>query len=110
MAAGVGPSGLAKPLSRAQGVGKVLHLYGLTQSPGPAAGPLRNVRGVDGIAPIEAISCGGLISWVSRVSEADFAQNLAENMQDLDWLAGATTRHQEVLSTLAQTTDVLPAR
>jgi gas vesicle protein GvpL/GvpF len=110
MAAGIGPRGLTRPLPRAQDVAKVLHLYGLTKSPGPAAGVLRNVKGVDGAATIEAISCGGLISWVSRVSEADFAQNLAENMQDLDWLAGATTRHQEVLSTIAQTTDVLPAR
>ena len=110
MAVGVGPSRLAKPLPRAHGVAKVLHLYGLTQAPGPSAESLRNVKGVDGAAPIEAIACGSVISWVSRVPGADFAHNLAENMQNLDWLAAATTRHQEVVSAIAQTTDILPAR
>jgi hypothetical protein len=31
-------------------------------------------------------------------------------MQDLDWLAGVTTRHQQVVSVIAQAADVLPAR
>ena len=110
MAVGVGPSGLAKPLPRAQGVAKVLHFYGLTQAPGPTIGSLRKLKGVDGAAPIEAIGCGSLIAWISRVPEAEFAQNLAENMQNLDWLAAATTRHQKVVSAIARTADILPAR
>jgi hypothetical protein len=44
------------------------------------------------------------------VPGADYAQNLAENMQDLDWLAAATTRHQQVVSAIAQAADILPAR
>ena len=33
-----------------------------------------------------------------------------KNMQDLDWLAAATTRHQQVVSAIAQAADILPAR
>jgi hypothetical protein len=31
-------------------------------------------------------------------------------MQDLNWLAEATTRHQQVLSAIAESADILPAR
>jgi hypothetical protein len=44
------------------------------------------------------------------VPEADFARDLAKNMQDLDWLAAVTTRHQEAVSAIALAADILPAR
>lgn len=98
---------LAKPV---QAPGRVIHLYGLTQAPGPSAGSFRDLRGVDGAAPVEPLACSGLICWISRVPEAEFARNLLKNMQDLDWLAAATTRHQQIVSAIAQAADVLPAR
>jgi hypothetical protein len=88
----------------------VIHLYGVTKTPGPSPDLFRRLKGVDGAAPVESLACAGLICWVSRVPEVEFAQNLSENMQNLDWLAAATTRHQEVVSAIAQGADVLPAR
>jgi hypothetical protein len=110
MAAGVRANPLAKPAPRSQVQAKVIHLYGLTQAPGPSAELFRDLKGVDGAAAVEPLACAGLICWISRVPEADFARNLSTNMQDLDWLAAATTRHQEVVSAIAQAADVLPAR
>ena len=110
MAAGVKVNRLAKFAPPAQLPATVLHLYGLTQSPGPSAELFRDLKGVDGAASVESLACAGLICWISRVSEADFARDLAKNMQDLDWLAAATTRHQQVVSAIAQAADILPAR
>src|SRR6266566_5180240 len=110
MAAGVKVNRLAKSAPPAQLPATVLHLYGLTQSPGPSAELFRDLKGVDGAASVEPLACAGLICWISRVSEADFARDLAKNMQDLDWLAAATTRHQQVVSAIAQAADILPAR
>ncbi len=43
---------------------------------------------------VEAFPCGDLVCWISRVPRTDFADDLSKNMQDLDWLAAATVRHQ----------------
>jgi Gas vesicle synthesis protein GvpL/GvpF len=110
MAAGVSAKRLAKPVPPKQAPDTVIHLYGLTEVSGPSAESVRDLKGVDGVAPIGSIACGGLTCWISRVSEAEFAQNLAENMQDLDWLATVTTRHQQVVSAIAEAADILPAR
>ena len=110
MAARVRVNQLAKPAPPAQAPGRVIHFYGLTQAPGPSAESFRDLKGVDGVSPVEPIACAGLICWISRVPEADFAENLSKNMQDLDWLAAATIRHQQVVSAIAQAADVLPAR
>lgn len=109
MAAGVRANPLAKKLASARAPATVIHFYGLTESV-PTSSVLLDLKGVDGVAPVEPLPCAGLVCWISRVPEADFAQNLAKNMQDLDWLAAATTRHQEIVSAIAQTADILPAR
>ena len=100
--------------SRAEKPGKapdrVIHLYGLTEARGTAPEFSRKLKGVDGAAAVEAVPCGRFMCWISRVPHAEFAQDLATNMQDLDWLAAATTRHQQVLSAIAESEDVLPAR
>src|ERR1700730_19456531 len=105
MAAGVRANQLAKAAPSAQAAGRVIHLYGLTQVPGPSAESFRDLKGVDGAAPVEPLACAGLICWISRVPEAEFAQNLSENMQNLEWLADATTRHQQVVSAIAEAGD-----
>lgn len=86
---------------------KVLYLYGIGEreiSPGP------KMVGVDGRSAVNAVNCGGLVCWVSWVSRKDFADNLSSNMEDLDWLADASVRHQRVLSSLSQASEILPAR
>lgn len=110
MAAGVKATPLAKGAVSAQAPARVIHLYGVTQAPGPSAELFRDLKGVDGAAAVEPLACAGLICWISRVPEADFARDLAKNMQDLDWLAAASVQHQEVVSAIARAADVLPAR
>jgi hypothetical protein len=89
---------------------RVIHLYGISSAPGPSAEVFRSLKGVDGSAPVEALEDTGFACWISRVPADEFARNLAENMQNLDWLAATTTRHQQVISAIAERTDVLPAR
>jgi hypothetical protein len=84
-----------------------LYLYGISQS---AQMSHRNISGVDAKAVVEPLRCAELTCWISRVSKADFADNLAKNMENLDWLAEVTPRHQEVLAAISQVNDVLPAR
>lgn len=110
MAASVKVTQVAKIAPPAQAARKVIHLYGVTKGRGPSPDLFRRLKGVDGAAPVEALDCAGLVCWFSRVPEVEFAHNLSENMQNLDWLAAATTRHQEVVSAIAQAVDVLPAR
>jgi hypothetical protein len=44
------------------------------------------------------------------VDRVEFADRLAENMENLDWLAAASLRHQQAVSELARAGTVLPAR
>jgi gas vesicle protein GvpL/GvpF len=85
----------------------VIYLYGVTKGrPEPAP----HASGVDGHAPLESIKCGDLTCWISRVPRADFADDLAKNMENLDWLADMSVRHQRAVSAIAQLIDILPAR
>ncbi|HEU5334319.1 MAG TPA: GvpL/GvpF family gas vesicle protein [Terriglobales bacterium] len=85
----------------------VLYLYGITRE---GKGTLAGVAGVDGSAAVEALRCGGLVCWVSRVDRAEFAENLARNMENLEWLAEVSVRHQHAVAAISRTRDILPAR
>ncbi len=86
--------------------GRVLYLYGISESrPATAAEEI----GV-ALSKIEAVDCGGIVCWVSWVSGIDFEQNLAQNMENLDWLAEASVAHQRAVSAIARETEILPAR
>jgi len=87
--------------------GRVLYFYGVSAS---AAAAPRGLAGIDGEANIESVQCGDLVCWLSRVSRRDFAERLEDNMQNLEWLAGAGVRHQRVVSALATQGDILPTR
>lgn len=58
----------------------------------------------------EAIECGGLVCWVSRVDAKEYGEELQARMENLDWLAGASVRHQRVVGAIHDRTTVLPAR
>ena len=95
-----------KPPARAV-ADEVLYLYGITkQAPTARLGK----AGIDGRSPVESISCGDFTCWVSKVDRAEYADRLAENMENLDWLATAGLRHQQVVSELARGATILPAR
>jgi len=85
-----------------------LYLYGITLQHRNLA-PLQQ-EGVDGAATVEPLLCAGFTCWISRVSRSLFAEQIASNMEDLDWLATTGVRHQRVVSELVQRGAVLPAR
>ncbi len=87
----------------------VLYLYAISQIPDGAA-PNIAAEAIDGAAHVEAIGCGEYLCWVSRVSKNEFADQLNERMQDLEWLATAGLRHQRVVGELSGHLTVLPAR
>src|ERR1700682_2903376 len=96
---------MARSMTRPQS--GVIYLYGITS--GPAAAPVP-IPGVDGLNSVKALECDGLVCWISNVSRADFARNLAKNMEDLDWIAEIGTRHQRAVSAIAESQDILPTR
>ncbi|HZQ69590.1 MAG TPA: GvpL/GvpF family gas vesicle protein [Terriglobales bacterium] len=87
--------------------GTVLYLYGVTQS---APSTLPKIVGVDGSTRVEAISCSGLTCWISRVSASEFADELARNMENLDWLSEKSVAHQRAVSSISEVADILPTR
>lgn len=99
--------GTKKPPARAA-AGYVLYLYGITK-PLSAASNITNA-GIDGLAAVEPVTHAGLTCWISRVNRVDYADRLAENMENLDWLGAAGLRHQHVVSELRTRGTVLPAR
>ena len=88
---------------------QVLYLYAISQTPDKVA-PAIAAEAIDGVAHVEAIRCGDYLCWISRVSKNDFADQLNERMQDLEWLATTGLRHQRVVAELSSHLAVLPAR
>lgn len=85
---------------------KLLYLYGISE----AHAPVPAVEGVDGTLAVEAIECGGVTCWVSRVDAREFGEQLQARMENLDWLARASVRHQRVVGAIHEKTTILPAR
>ena len=88
----------------------VVYLYGVTLPGKNAASPAIAAVGIDGTSPIVSEEVGGLVCWFSRVSRAEFADRLAENMENLDWLSVAGVRHQKAVSEIARHATILPTR
>lgn len=86
---------------------RVLYLYGITRE---GEGIVSGLTGVDAGAEVEAVSCAGLVCWISRVDKNEFAEDLAKNMENLEWLAEVSVRHQHVVAAIAGSHDILPAR
>ncbi len=86
--------------------GKLLYLYGITEQ----AAPVRVAEGVDGKSPVEALSCAGFVCWISRVDAKEYGDELQSRMENLDWLAGASVRHQKVVGAIHEQSTILPAR
>jgi hypothetical protein len=87
----------------------VLYLYAISHLP-DAARPSIAAEAIDGAARVEAIRCGDYLCWVSRVAKNEFADQLNERMQDLEWLATAGLRHQRVVAELSSHLTTLPTR
>jgi hypothetical protein len=86
---------------------RVLYFYGITESR-----PANSIQqpGIDLQSHIEGIDCEGLTCWIGRVSAVEFEKDLAQNMENLDWLATASVAHQRAISAIAREAEILPAR
>ena len=98
-----------KSPKKATAPARVLYLYAISQVPEKAA-PAIAAEGIDGVAPVEAVRCEGYLCWISRVSKDEFADQLPDHMQDLEWLATAGLRHQRAVSEISAHLTALPAR
>jgi hypothetical protein len=92
-----------------QAVVRVLYLYAISQMPRRAV-PALESEGIDGAAKLEALRCGRYLCWMSRVAKSEFAEDLSDRMQNLDWLAAASLRHQRAVSEISSKLPTLPAR
>jgi Gas vesicle synthesis protein GvpL/GvpF len=90
-----------------KGDADVLYLYGVSQN---SHAPAAKMIGIDGAALVEPLRFADLVCWICRVSKDGFADQLSDRMQDLDWLAETTPRHQSVLAAIGTVNDVLPTR
>jgi hypothetical protein len=98
------------PRKRPQSVrDAVVYLYGVTLPDKKNASAISAV-GIDGASQIESEAVAGLVCWFSRVSKAEFADKLAENMENLDWLSIAGVRHQKTVSEISRHATILPTR
>jgi Gas vesicle synthesis protein GvpL/GvpF len=98
-----------KPKLTQPAADRLLYLYAIARVP-KAPLPSIAAEGIDGSATVEAVVCEGHVCWVSRVARDEFADHLAERMQDLEWLASAGLRHQRVVGEIAGKLTALPAR
>ena len=84
----------------------MLYLYGIS-----APAPKMKVSGsIAGSSSVQSIENSGLQAWFSSVSAQEFGENLAANMENLEWLASASVRHQRVVSQISAEITLLPAR
>lgn len=86
--------------------GKLLYLYGITEQ----AAEARVAEGIDGQSPVESLPCAGFVCWISRVDAKEYGEELQSRMENLDWLAGASVRHQKVVGAIHEQSTILPAR
>jgi hypothetical protein len=86
----------------------VVYLYAISPTGKKAVGA--PATGVDGLAAVVPIRLGEVVAWTSEVDATEYGEQLQEHMENLEWLANAGVRHQQVVAALAEQTDVLPAR
>lgn len=86
---------------------RLLYLYGLTAEDvkAPAAAPC-----VDGRGSLDKKTIVGLAAWVSEVDDVEFGQKLASHIENLDWLAAHSVRHQDTVAAIAKQGSIIPAR
>ena len=87
----------------------VLYLYAISQIPKRLM-PAIAAEGIDGKGPIEAVRCENYLCWITQVSSVEFADQITDRMQDLEWLAAASLRHQRAVAEISAKLPSLPAR
>lgn len=85
---------------------RLLYLYGVSAK----AQAVKIAGSIDGTSAVEHVEDAGLTAWFSRVSAEEFGERLAANMENLEWLSGASVRHQRTVSQISESVTLLPAR
>jgi len=85
---------------------RLLYLYGIS---GKNA-EVRTSGSIHGTTAVESLEDSGLTAWFSRVPQAEFGERLAANMENLEWLSGASVRHQRTVGQISDAVTLLPAR
>lgn len=88
---------------------KALYLYGVSRAKGKTP-PGASSPGIDGVSPVKPLLCGDFLCWVSDVDQTSFAEALERNMENLEWLALHSVRHQQVVGEVAARVPIIPAR
>src|SRR5439155_14641743 len=86
-----------------------LYLYGISKPSGAKAGKI-TAAGMDGVHPVQSLTCGEFICWVSAVDRASFSDAVNSNLENLEWLALHGVRHQQVVSEIFAGHTLIPAR
>ncbi|HKD81711.1 MAG TPA: GvpL/GvpF family gas vesicle protein [Candidatus Angelobacter sp.] len=86
-----------------------LYLYGVSRGMGKTP-PGASSPGIDGVNPVKPLVCGDFLCWVSNVDQASFTEALERNMENLEWLALHSVRHQQVVGEVAARMAIVPAR
>lgn len=88
-----------------------VYLYALTAEKRSQPHVLR-VSGIDASGPIIGLPAGPITAWASAVDARGFAEAIERNIENLDWLAEATLRHQTAINAIvaAAKKTLLPTR
>jgi len=86
-----------------------LYLYGISCTAGSKATKLSSV-GIDGVHPVQRVTCGEFVCWVSAVDRTGFSEEITRNKENLEWLALHSVRHQQVVAEIAARGTIVPAR
>jgi hypothetical protein len=90
---------------------KGLYLYGVSRAAGKRAKAEKaSSPGIDGVSAVRTIACGDLACWVSDVDHAEFAREMERNLENLEWLALHSVRHQQVVGEVSARMAIVPAR
>jgi Gas vesicle synthesis protein GvpL/GvpF len=89
---------------------KGLYLYGVSRAEQKGKAAKASNPGIDGVNAVRTIACGEFLCWVSDVDHAGFAAEMERNLENLEWLALHSVRHQQVVGEVAAREAIVPAR
>ncbi|MBV9669409.1 MAG: GvpL/GvpF family gas vesicle protein [Acidobacteriales bacterium] len=85
----------------------VVYFYGISEGGADA----RKARpGIDGAGHVSGLEVGGLTAWYSEVDAGEYGESLRTRIEDLDWLAQASVRHQQTVESISKQTAMIPAQ
>jgi len=85
---------------------RLLYLYGISGKNAEVS----TSGSIHGTTAVESLEDSGLTAWFSRVPQREFGEQLAANMESLEWLSGASVRHQRTVAQISEMVTLLPAR